>query len=140
MLPTLCDLAGIDTPDVVEGKSFRSVLEGKAERVRDVLYGVYCGGTKPGMRAVKTDGWKLIKYDVLDGEVRETQLFDLRKNPHEFLVEHHSAELQTLLGNKPASHQVNLADSSEHAAKRKELEELLKKEMRRLGDPYKLVH
>ena len=138
VLPTLCDLAGIEIPEVVEGKSFRSVLESKADRIRDVLYGVYCGGTKPGMRAVKRDGWKLIEYDVLDGKVRETQLFNLKQNPHELLAEHHSPELKVLLKNEPAANQVNLADAAEHASKRRELEQLLKSEMKRLGDPYLL--
>ncbi len=136
VLPTFCDLAGIDIPKEVEGKSFRPVLEGKADRVRDVMYGVYCGGTKPGMRAVKSDGWKLIKYDVLDGTVRQTQLFNLKDNPHEFLIEHHDAKLTALLKNEPAAHQVNLADLPEFAEKRRNLEALLKSEMRRLGDPY----
>ena len=140
VLPTLCDLAGIKPPEVVEGRSFRPVLEGKTDRVRDVLYSVYCGGTKPGMRAVKTDGWKLIKYDVLGGEVRETQLFNIKENPKEFLIEHQDRNLVALLKNKPASNQVNLADIAEHAAKRKELEILLNKEMKRLGDPYELAN
>jgi arylsulfatase A-like enzyme len=138
VLPTLCDLAGIKTPDVIEGKSFRSVLEGKAERVRDVLYGVYCGGTKPGMRAIKTAGWKLIKYDVMDGTVRETQMFNLEENPREFLAEHHKPELTELLKHTPAANQVNLAGDPKYATKRKELEDLLKQEMKRLGDPYEL--
>jgi arylsulfatase A-like enzyme len=138
VLPTFCDLAGIDPPEGVEGLSFRSVLEGKSQRVRDVLYGVYCGGTKPGMRSVKSEGWKLIKYDVMDGEVRETQLFDLRQNPHELLKEHHAAEVVVLTGNMPQPHQVNLADNPAHAAKRKELEALLLAEQVRWGDPYRL--
>ncbi|MDA1050766.1 MAG: sulfatase-like hydrolase/transferase [Planctomycetota bacterium] len=139
VLPTLCDLAGVDIPDTVEGKSFRPVLEGKADRVRDVLYGVYCGGTKPGMRSIKTaDGWKLIKYDVLDGQVRETQLFNLQENPQEFLAEHQVPEVAKLLGHKPIPEQTDLAEIAEHAAKRKELESLLKREMERLGDPYTL--
>ncbi len=139
VLPTLCDLAGIDIPDTVEGKSFRPVLEGKTDRIRDVLYGVYCGGTKPGMRSIKTaDGWKLIKYDVLDGTVRQTQMFNLNENPHEFLVEHQSPEVVALLHHKPAANQVNLADAPEFAGKRKELEALLKAEMKRLDDPYDL--
>lgn len=138
VFPTLCDLAGIEIPDVVEGKSFRPVLEGKSDRIRDVLYGAYCGGTKPGMRSVKTDGWKLIEYDVLDGTVRKTQLFDLRENPKEFLVEHHNAQLKSLLMIDPATNQINLADSPQHAAKRDELQALLKGEMQRLGDPYEL--
>lgn len=140
VLPTLCDLAGIDIPEVVEGKSFRPVLEGKTDRIRDVLYGVYCGGTKPGIRSIKTaDGWKLIKYDVLGGSVRETQMFNLQENPYEFLVEHQAPEVVALLKHKPAANQVNLADDPEFAAKRKELETLLKAEMKRLDDPYELA-
>lgn len=139
VLPTLCDLAGIEKPEVVEGQSFRSVLEGKADRTRDVMYGVYCGGTTPGMRSVKTaDGWKLIEYDVLDGQVRETQLFNLKENPFELLKEHHSAKLKSQLKNEPKANQVNLADDPQFAAKRKELEGLLSSQMKAHGDPYTL--
>ncbi|RMG32911.1 MAG: hypothetical protein D6725_16750, partial [Planctomycetota bacterium] len=139
VLPTLCDLAGIPIPETVQGKSFRDVLEGRRERIRDVLYGVYCGGTKPGMRSVKTaDGWKLIKYDVLNGEVQRTQLFNLNDNPLEFLTQHHDAAVVRLTGARPSQEQTNLADDPRYAAKRKELEALLLAEMRRLGDPYRL--
>ncbi len=138
VLPTLCDLAAVDIPETVEGKSFRSVIEGKKDRVRDVLFGVYCGGTKPGMRAVKTDGWKLIKYDLLEGSVRETQLFNLDENPKEFLAQHHSEKLKKQLGIEPKANQVNLAEHAHVADKREELELLLRKEMKRLGDPYQL--
>lgn len=138
VLPTLCDLAGVETPDVVEGRSFRPVLEGKADRVRDVLYGVYCGGTKPGMRSVKTDGWKLIEYDTLDGQVRETQLFDLRANPLEFLVQHQAKAITSATGHASEPSQVNLAYDPEFQAKRREMEMLLKAEMQRLNDPYEL--
>ncbi|MCD6339356.1 MAG: sulfatase-like hydrolase/transferase [Verrucomicrobia bacterium] len=140
VLPTLCDLAGIRTPPTVEGKSFRPVLEGRADRIRDVLYGVYCGGTKPGIRAVKTaDGWKLIKYDVLEGKVRRTQLFNLRENPLEFLPEHYAPALRQLLAIAPKPWQTDLADNPRFAAKRKELEALLRREMKRFGDPYTLA-
>jgi choline-sulfatase len=138
VLPTLCDLASVETPDVVEGKSFRSVLEGKADRIRDVLYGVYCGGTKPGMRSVKKDGWKLIEYDTLDGEVRETQLFDLTANPLEFLKEHQVEAVTSATGHVAKADHANLAYKPEFAAKRRELETLLKQEMTRLRDPYEL--
>ena len=138
MLRTFCDLAGITPPETVEGRSFREVLEGKKQAVRTSLYGAYTGGTKPGMRAIKTGQFKLIKYDVLDGKVRRTQLFDLKANPREFLVEHHADAVAGLLDHKPKPEQVNLADDPRHAAKRKELEELLRREMKRLGDPYEL--
>lgn len=137
-LATLCDLAGIETPKTSEGVSFKPVLEGKRATVRDVLYGVYNGGTKPGMRCVKHGDWKLIKYDVLDGKVQETQLFNLKENPHEFLVQHHDPNLAALLGIKPTKGQVNLAGDPAYADKLKEMEALLLAEMRRLDDPWRL--
>lgn len=139
MLSTLCDLAGIQPPDTNEGLSFRPVLEGRQDAVRDVLYGVYCGGTKPGMRSVKKGDWKLIQYDVLDGQVQETQLFQLVENPHELLLQHRAADVARLTGNQPETHQVNLAADPRYAEKRAELETLLLAEMRRLDDPYRLV-
>lgn len=137
-LATLCDLAGIDAPKTVEGESFRPVLEGKKKAVRDVMYGVYCGGTKPGMRSVKKGKWKLIKYDVLDGEVRETQLFNLEENPEEFLAEHADPKVAALTGAKPKPGQVNLADDPKHQAIRKEMEALLLEQMKAHHDPYRL--
>ena len=137
LLPTLCDLAGIDIPTTVEGKSFRPVLEGKQERVREVLYGVYCGGTKPGIRSVKKDGWKLVKYDVLDGEVRETQLFNLRKNPEELLDEHQAPAVIAWTGNTPQPHQVDLAEKPKFADQRNAMEALLLQQQQRWRDPHR---
>jgi arylsulfatase A-like enzyme len=138
VLATLCDLAGIDAPETNEGTSFKPVLTGTQQTIRDVLYGVYNGGTKPGMRSVKKGDWKLIKYDVMDGTVRETQLFNLKENPDEFLAEHHVREVTSLTGVTPAPHQVNLADDPKHADKLAEMETLLLQEMRRLSDPWRL--
>jgi arylsulfatase A-like enzyme len=138
VLATLCDLAGIMPPDSNEGLSFKPVLLGKQDRMREVLYGVYCGGTKPGMRCVRTGDWKLIKYDVLDGAVRETQLFNLAENPEEFIGQHHDPKVSALTGVTPTQDQVNLAGNPRHAEKLAELEALLLAEMRRLDDPYRL--
>ena len=141
VLPTLCDLAGIEIPDTVDGKSFRPVLEGQTERIRDQVFGVYCGGTKPGMRSIKTaDGWKLIEYNTLGKEVRETQLFDLNKNPHEFIAEHQDPSIASRItksqGRPLGPRQTDLAEDSNFRAKRAEMEQRLAKEMKRLGDPY----
>ena len=138
MLATLCDLAGIEPPETNEGISFKPVLEGKQQTVRDMLYGVYCGGTKPGMRCVKQGDWKLIKYDVLDGTVRETQLFNLAENPNEFLTQHHASSLKAQVGTDPTPSQVNLADDPEHQKRRIEMEALLLEQMREYDDPYRL--
>ncbi len=138
VLATFCDFAGITAPGSNEGLSLRPVLEGKLPILRDTLYGVYNGGTKPGLRSVKHGDWKLVKFDVLGGSVRETQLFNLRENPHEFLEPHHAPALVALTGVKPAAHQRNLAADPRHAAKLAEMEALLLAEMRRLDDPWRL--
>jgi arylsulfatase A-like enzyme len=138
VLATLCDLAGIPAPETNDGLSFKPVLEGRRQTVRDVLYGVYNGGSKPGMRCLKQGDWKLIQYDAYDGQSRHLQLFNLADNPHEFLAEHHAAQVTALTGVTPAEHQVNLAGDPAHAAKLKELQDLLLAEMRRLEDPWRL--
>lgn len=138
VLPTMCELAGIPVPDTVEGTSFKPVLTGKRDTVRDVLYGVYAGGTRPGIRSVKKGKWKLIKYDVLNGDVQRTQLFNLEKNPHELLIQHHTHLLQKRISNDPGSNQVNLAHDPQYAEIRKKMEQLLLSEMKRLDDPYRL--
>lgn len=138
VLATLCEIAGITAPETNEGISFRSVLLGAQQKTRDVLYGVYSGGTKPGMRCVKSGDWKLIKYDALDGQVRETQLFNLKENPEEFLEDHHHAAVTNLTHAVPAAHQVNLANDPRYADKLAEMERLLLAEMRRLHDPWRL--
>lgn len=138
VLATLCDLATIDAPPTSEGISFKSVLDGKRTTVRDTLYGVYCGGTKPGMRCVKKGDWKLIKYDVMNAEVRETQLFNLAENPHEFIPQHHESRITSLTAATPSQQQTNLAADPRYAAKLAEMEALLLAEMRRLNDPYRL--
>lgn len=137
-LATLCDLADIPAPETNEGVSFKPVLQGTKNTIRDVLYGVYNGGTKPGMRCVKQGDWKLIKYDVLDGTVRETQLFNLKENPEEFLVEHHADAVTALSHAKPKSFQVNLADDPKYAEILGAMEDLLLSEMQRLDDPWRL--
>jgi len=138
VLATLCDFAGITPPTSNEGLSARPVFEGKVPVLRDVLFGAYNGGTKPGMRSVRRGDWKLIQYDVMDGKVRETQLFNLAENPHEFLTPHHDPKVIALTGATPTKNQVNLAGDPKHAAQLAEMQALLLAEMRRLNDPWRL--
>ncbi|MBM3832236.1 MAG: sulfatase [Verrucomicrobia bacterium] len=138
VLATLCDIAGIAAPETNEGLSFKPVLEGRQRAVREILYGVHSGGTKPGMRCVKKGDWKLIKYDGDNGAVHETQLFNLAENPDEFLLQHHDPTVTALTGITPAAYQTNLANDPKFAAKLAEMETLLLAEMRRLHDPYRL--
>nr|WP_168567164.1 sulfatase-like hydrolase/transferase [Crateriforma spongiae] len=137
VLATLCDLAKIDAPPTNEGNSFGPILRGESSEVRDVLFGVYCGGTKPGMRCVRRGDWKLIKYESIDSGARETQLFNLAENPHEFLQEHHASDVVALTGQQPGKNQINLADSAEYADQLATMEALLLSEMKRHDDPFR---
>jgi len=138
VLPTLCDIAGIQAPKTSEGTSFLPVLKGTQDIVRENLYGAYCGGAKPGIRSIRSGDWKLIKYESTKDGVQETQLFNLADNPDEFIQEHHQETLTTLMDRSLKPLQKNLADNPEHAQKRKVMENLLLAEMRRLDDPYRL--
>ncbi|MEX1075441.1 MAG: sulfatase-like hydrolase/transferase [Pirellulales bacterium] len=136
VLATLCGIAGIEPPATNEGTSFLPVLTGEIATVREVLYGAYSGGAKPGIRSVRQGDWKLIKYESPAGGL-VTQLFNLRENPAEFLSEHHDPAVTAVSHAAPAPHQKNLADDPAHAEKRRKLEALLLAEMQRLHDPYR---
>jgi len=75
VFPTLCDLADVDVPDGVDGRSLAPILDDDANAVRDSVFTAYKGV----QRAVCTDRWKLIRYPRVD----VTQLFDLSRDPHE---------------------------------------------------------
>jgi arylsulfatase A-like enzyme len=137
LLATFCDLTGVPAPETNQGTSFKPVLKGEKQTIRDTLYGVYNGGEKPGMRCVKQGDWKLIEYQSGKSGVRETQLFNLKDNPHEFIAEHHAPDVAKLSGITPAKHQTNLANDPRHAAKLAEMRALLLAEMRRLKDPWR---
>ena len=148
ILPTLCDMAKIEVPETCDGKSFLPVLKGETGTIRDILYGAFNiyeerfggkgNGSRPGIRAVKKGEWKLIKYDVYDGHVHETQLFNLKENPNELLIEHHDSSVVQLTKNKPFPNQRNLAADPEYAGKLEEMEKLLLEEQFKYNDPFLL--
>lgn len=138
VLPTICDITEVPCPESVEGLSMRSVLERKSDTLRDVMYGVYSGGTKPGIRCVRRGDWKLIEYDVLDGQIRRTQLFNLAQNPDELLVEHSVPTVVTKTGNEPSEVQRDLSGDPRYATVLQEMETLLLSQMRTYDDPYRL--
>lgn len=75
--PTLCELAGLPTPETVEGRSLAGALRDARDRVRPTLYAAY----RQFQRSVRDERYKLIEY-VVEGR-RTTQLFDLRADPWE---------------------------------------------------------
>ncbi len=77
IFPTLCDLCGVARPASVEGRSLAPVLAGTEQVARERLYFAYTGLH----RAVRVGRHKLI--EVVVGDCRTTQLFDLAEDPWE---------------------------------------------------------
>ncbi len=136
IMATLCDLAEIQKPTSNEGLSFKSVLKEREPAVREVMYGVYSGGSPPGIRSVQNGRWKLIQYQAPDRGIDKIQLFDLVSNPDELLEEHQMDNIQRLTGNQPSVLQRNLADDPDYATELAVMKALLNAQMRQWDDPY----
>ena len=138
IMPTLLALSGAVVPQQkpigFEGVSLLGSISGKEadSDPRSIFWNHNRG------RAVRKGDWKLIKYDVMDGTVRQTQLFNVKENPNEFLKEHRDAKTVKLMESTLRTNQVNLAHDPKYADKLAEMEALLLSEMRRLNDPYRL--
>lgn len=81
IFPTLCEKAGIDTPDSVDGKSFAHLLDGQhGENFRKELYLIF----DQFVRGVKDNQFKLIEYRNGDAqEDKWTFLYDIKNDPWE---------------------------------------------------------
>ena len=60
--PTLCELAGLEPPDWLEGKSLLPLIDGRTDRLHDRIHAetTYHVAYQPH-RAVRTEGWKYIR-------------------------------------------------------------------------------
>jgi N-sulfoglucosamine sulfohydrolase len=138
LYPTFCELAGVETPDWVEGRSLMPLVRGETDAVRDEVFAelTYHAAYEP-QRAIRTDRFKYIRY-YLDGPpvlanvddsmtkdlmvrlgwaerpVDGEQLYDLPLDPNEMR---------------------NVAGEPRYAAVRQELSDRLDRWMRDTGDP-----
>lgn len=106
LYPTTCELAGMEVPATVQGKSFAAVLRGQAKSAREYVFGYF----RSFQRMIRTDRYKLIHYPAID----RYQLFDLVADPDEIN---------------------DLGASQPHGAIRAELDERLKRWFIAQGDP-----
>ena len=109
LFPTICDLAKINAPEGIDGKSLAPIMKGEETKVRDSVFFAY----KDVQRAVRNERWKLIRYP----RANETQLFDLRNDPQEMN---------------------DLAEDAPYRSKVDEMMDLLRNLQRELGDTAKL--
>ncbi len=89
IMPTILDVAGVNAPKSVTGKSLKPVLEGKKKSINNYIYNAYY----QFQRAYIKDDFKLIEYVKADGYDKQqgnyvagsrvTQLFNLKDDPWE---------------------------------------------------------
>lgn len=135
LLATFCEIARLPVPASNHGLSFLPVLTGQQTTLREVMYGAYSGGEKPGIRSIQHGPWKLIQYEADEGRTREIQLFNLTANPNELLIEHHAPALVALTGHTPSPGQVNLAHDPAYAERLATMQSRLWAEMEYWQDP-----
>jgi arylsulfatase A-like enzyme len=75
LYPTICDLAGVDIPATVEGRSRAGILRGTERSSQRYAFGYF----RDVQRMVRGDRWKLIEYP----KAGRTHLFDLAADPAE---------------------------------------------------------
>ncbi|TNF40348.1 MAG: DUF4976 domain-containing protein, partial [Bacteroidetes bacterium] len=78
LMPTAAELAGIQTPENIDGISFLPALLGKEQKQHEYLYWEF--HEKGGRKALRKDNWKLVQYDVFNPEKTTTELYDLSKD------------------------------------------------------------
>jgi choline-sulfatase len=105
LYPTVCELAGIATPRVLDGRSLVPVLRGDQQEIHPFITGYFTDT----QRMIRQGRWKYIAYPAAGQE----QLFDLQADPHELR---------------------NLAADPEQAARKKELRALLRQWLTEQGD------
>jgi arylsulfatase A-like enzyme len=74
VFPTIFELAGLKTPDTVEGHSLVPIMKGSHRGMRESMFFAY----RNFQRAVRTRDWKLIRYRVNGKET--TQLFHVGRD------------------------------------------------------------
>jgi arylsulfatase A-like enzyme len=80
VLPTFCEVAGLDIPDGLDGISYLPTLLGAEQSVHDYLYWEF--HEQGGKQAVRKGDWKAIKLDIIKGNPKML-LFDLKTDPGE---------------------------------------------------------
>ena len=101
--PTFLDYAGAETPESMQGQSFRANLVGKtAPGWRDAMYYRYYGGQaqRPAHFGIRTHDAKLIYYDGLKSVPTDMrwEFYDLKRDPHETRNAYGDARHRAIIG------------------------------------------
>ncbi len=74
ILPTLCDLSNVETPEDTDGISFLNAMLGKEQTIHDFLYWEF--PSYKGQQAVRMGKWKGIRKNIFEGNM-EIELYNL---------------------------------------------------------------
>ena len=74
MVPTICDIVGIQTPENTDGISFKHELFNQKQEQHEFLYWEF--PSYNGQQAVRMGKWKGIRKDIFDGNL-DIELYDL---------------------------------------------------------------
>lgn len=77
VMPTLCDLAKIDPPENIDGRSFAPELLGNDQDEHEFLYWEF--PSYNGQQAVRLGKWKGVRKDIFDGNL-SIELYDLEND------------------------------------------------------------
>ena len=114
LLPTMCDLAKIPTPNGIDGRSLKPILDSESSSVdwRSAMFGEYYGkqNWRAPIRMIRTKKWKYCRYTSYGEE-----LYDLENDPSEM---------------------VNLAETPEYSLAKSELAERLEEWMQATDDDF----
>lgn len=74
-LPTVAEIAGVKTPENIDGISYLPELQGKEQKQHEYLYWEF--HELGGRQAVQKGNWKLVSYQVFDPTKTTIELFNL---------------------------------------------------------------
>jgi arylsulfatase A-like enzyme len=76
--PSLCELAGLETPDSLEGQSFEPLLRDPRRKWKPAAFSRYKGGD-----SVKTDRFRYTEWRNQRGDLYARMMYDHEKDPNE---------------------------------------------------------
>jgi len=83
VMPTICDVAGIDTPENTDGISFLPELLGEKQEKHESFYFENSGGRRSTKQAIIKDNWKCIRFKVRKTQEITVELYHLTDDPGE---------------------------------------------------------
>ncbi|MDQ8043379.1 MAG: sulfatase [Patulibacter sp.] len=140
LFPTICELAGIDRPEWLQGRSLMPVIRKEVEEVNDEIFaGITYHAAYEPQRAIRTDRWKYVKR--FDPEEDTVVLPNVDESPSkEVLLAHQwtdrkipAEQLYDLIFDPNEA--ANLAADPAYEAVRAQLADRLHAWMEETGDP-----